>query len=44
VFFATFYGELAETTDSVEIPDCEYESLLEFFRFIYTDEAIMGSR
>jgi len=39
VFFAMFYGELAETNDSVEIYDCEYESLLELFRFIYSDEA-----
>jgi len=39
VFFAMFYGELAETKDSVEIYDCEYESLLEMFRFIYSDEA-----
>ena len=39
VFFAMFYGELAETKDSVDIYDCEYESLLELFRFIYSDEA-----
>ena len=39
VFQAMFYGELAETKDSVEIPDCEYESLLELFRFLYSDEA-----
>ena len=39
VFYAMFYGELAETKDSVEITDCEYESLLELFRFIYSDEA-----
>ena len=26
VFEAMFYGELAETTDSVELPDCEYDS------------------
>ena len=38
VFEAMFYGELAETTDSIELPDCEYESLLEFFRYIYSDE------
>ena len=29
VFEAVFYGELAEITDSIELPDCEYESLLE---------------
>ena len=39
VFYAMFYGELAETRDFVEISDCEYESLLELFRFIYSDEA-----
>ena len=39
VFYAMFYGELAETKDSVVISDCEYESLLELFRFIYSDEA-----
>ena len=39
VFYAMFYGELAERKDFVEISDCEYESLLELFRFIYSDEA-----
>ena len=39
VFFAMFYGELPESKDSIEISDCEYESLLEMFRFIYSDEA-----
>ena len=38
VFEAMFYGELSETGDSIELPDCEYESLLELFRFMYTDE------
>ena len=38
VFFAMFYGEMAEG-DCVKIPDCEYESLLEVLRFIYSDEA-----
>ena len=38
VFEAMFYGELAETRDSIELPDCEFESLLEFFRFMYCDE------
>ena len=37
VFFAMFYSKLAET-DSVQISDCDYESLLEMFRFIYSDE------
>ena len=39
VFYAMFYGELAETKHPVEISDCEYETLLELFRFIYSDEA-----
>ena len=38
VFFAMFYGRIAETKDSIELPDCEYESLLELFRFLYTDQ------
>ena len=33
------YSELAETKDSVEISDCEYESLLELIRFTYSDKA-----
>ena len=38
VFFAMFYGKAAEMKDSVEISDCEYESLLELFRFMYSDK------
>ena len=38
VFEAMFYGELAETRDSIELPDGEYESLLELFRYLYSDE------
>ena len=38
VFIAMFYGQMAETTDSVELPDCDYESLLELFRYFYSDE------
>ena len=38
VFEAMFYGELPETSDSIELPDCEYDSLLELFRYIYSDE------
>ena len=33
------YGDLAEKKDSIEISDCEYESLLELIRFIYSDKA-----
>ena len=38
VFFAMFYGQMAETKDSVDLHDCEYESLLELFRFLYSDK------
>ena len=38
VFYAMFYGQMAETTDFVELPDCDYESLLELFRYLYSDE------
>ena len=38
VFFAMFYGPMADTRDSIDLPDCEYEGLLELFRFIYSDE------
>jgi len=42
VFEAMFYGELAETRDSIELPDCDYESLLELFRYLYSDEVNMN--
>jgi len=42
VFEAMFYGELAETTDSIELPDCDYDSLLELFRYMYSDEVILS--
>ena len=38
VFEAMFYGTFAETSDSIELPDCEYDSLLELFRYMYSDE------
>ncbi|XP_022810556.1 BTB/POZ domain-containing protein 6-like [Stylophora pistillata] len=38
VFFAMFYGQMAENKDSIELPDCEYESLLELFCFLYSDK------
>ena len=42
VFYAMFYGQMAETKDSIELPDCGYESLLEMFRFMYTDEVTLS--
>ena len=38
VFEAMFYGELAEAKDTILLPDCDYESLLELFRYLYSDE------
>ena len=38
VYYAMFYGEMAETADTIQLPDCDYESLLELFRFLYSDE------
>ena len=37
VFFAMFYGERTETAGTVQLPDCDYESLLELFRYLYSD-------
>ena len=37
--FEAMFGELAETTEFIELPDCNYESLLELFRYMYSDEA-----
>lgn len=39
VFYAMFYGDLAEVDDTIEVPDSTYESFLEFLRFLYCDEA-----
>ncbi len=39
VFYTMFYGELPETGDSIELADCEYATLLEFVRFLSSDEA-----
>lgn len=39
VFYAMFYGPIAESKDCVEIYDCEYASFLEVLSFIYTNEA-----
>ncbi|XP_031551812.1 BTB/POZ domain-containing protein 6-like [Actinia tenebrosa] len=38
VFFAMFFGDLADNTHSVSLPDCEYNSLLELFRFLYCEQ------
>ena len=33
-----FYGEMAESGGTIELPDCDSESLLELFRYLYSDE------
>ena len=43
VFYAMFYGELAEKKDSIYISDCDHKSLLELFRFVYSDEVNLNS-
>ena len=32
------FGEMAETSGTIQLPDCDYESLLELFRFLYSDK------
>lgn len=39
VFFTMFYGDLAESGDSVNITDCAPDVFLRFLRYIYCDEA-----
>ena len=39
VFFTMFYGDLAESGDSVNISGCDPDVFLRFLRFIYCDEA-----
>ena len=38
VFFAMFCGKMAETTEHIDLPDCEYDGMFEFLRYIYTDK------
>jgi len=38
VFFAMFCGKMAEKSDSVDLPDCEYEGVLEMLRYMYSAE------
>ena len=43
VYYAMFYGELAEKKDSIDIYDCDHKSLLELFRFVYSDEVNLNA-
>ena len=42
VFFAMFCGEMAEAKEHIDLPDCEYEGMLELLRYIYTDEVCLN--
>ena len=39
VFFAMFYGHMADAARTVELADCDSDSFLELLRFVYCDEA-----
>ena len=41
VFFAMFCGKMAETEEHIDLPDCEYDGMFEFLRYIYTDEIFL---
>ena len=43
VYYAMFYGELAEKKDLIDISDCDHKSLLELFRFMYSDEVNLNA-
>lgn len=44
VFYAMFYGELAERKNKIVLPDCDSESFLEFLRFLYSDKVDLSGR
>ena len=43
VFYAMFYGKMAEKTDSIKLPDCDRASLTELFRYMYSGEVSLSS-
>lgn len=38
VFYAIFCGKLADTKERIDLSDCEFEGMLEFLRYVYTDK------
>ena len=38
VFYAMFCGNMAETKERIDLPDCGFEGMIELLRYIYTDE------
>ena len=39
VFEAMFYGQLAESKPTIELPDCSEEGLREMLRYVYSDKS-----
>ena len=42
VFFRMFCGEMAENGEQIDLPDVEYEGMLELLRYFYTDEVCLN--
>ena len=42
VFFAMFYGDLAEKRETIDITDCDPEVFLQFLRYLYYDDTNFG--
>ena len=38
VFYVMFCGILAERNNYIDLPDCDYQGMMEFLRYIYTEE------
>ena len=38
VFYAMFYSGIAEVHKEISLPDCDSQSLLDFLRYLYSDE------
>lgn len=38
VFYAIFYGKMADRRSEIDLRDCDYHNMLEFLRYIYYDE------
>ena len=43
-FFAMFCGKMAEKSDSIDLPDCEYDAVLEMLRYLYSEEVHLSER
>lgn len=44
VFYVMFFGDLVESKNKIVLFDCDFESFMEFFWFLYSDEVdLIGS-